>query len=212
MEINLGTDLIAAILDSLHRALFAVASLLRQAFRKRIERQVRIQRNDPILGLDTRWVFPNFLQAQDLKDCIPDSFDTEHSTMFEDDEWCGLGGWGNPDDDSQITTGGFKDAVRMYPRPHRIRRSYTLRPLGNIPKPFPNDPLAPPLDPTIMINETYTKENYDFLVNGFPGDFIGFQAYLEGPQVCELCSASFVILTQRCRARTAVLILSWEVT
>jgi len=111
-----------------------------------------------------------------------DSFDTEHSTMFDGGERCGLGGWGDPNDDIQITTGGFKDIVRVYPSPHRIRRSYTLQPLANIPNPFPNDPLAPPVDPTILINGSFTQTNYDFLLNGFLGDFRGFQAYLEGPR------------------------------
>ena len=31
-----------------------------------------------------------------------------------------------------------------------------------------------------MINATITEQNVDFMVNGFKGDFIGFQAYMEG--------------------------------
>jgi tyrosinase len=103
--------------------------------------------------------------------------------MFDDDEVCGLGGWGDPNDDIQITTGGFKDAVRVYPSPHRIRREYTLQPLANIPNPFPNDPLAPPINPAILINGSFSLANYNFTLNGFLGDLRGFQAYLEGPQV-----------------------------
>lgn len=119
-----------------------------------------------------------------LKDYVVDSFDTEHSTMFNDDGASGLGGWGDPNDDSQITTGGFKDVVRAYPSRHRIRRTYTLRPLGNLPnKPFADDPLAPPADPNIMVNGSFTESNYNFMLNGFLGDFTGFQTYLEGPQV-----------------------------
>ena len=30
-----------------------------------------------------------------------------------------------------------------------------------------------------MINTTMTKENVDYSVNNFQGDFIGFQAYVE---------------------------------
>jgi len=105
--------------------------------------------------------------------------------MFEDDERSGLGRWGDPNDDIQITTGGFKNTVRVYPSPHRIRRNYTLQPLVNIPNPFPNDPLAPPIDTSILINGSFTRANYDFLLNGFVGDFRGFQAYLEGPRVCD---------------------------
>ena len=105
--------------------------------------------------------------------------------MFDNDGVSGLGGWGDPNDDVQITTGGFKDAVRVYPSPHRIRRSFTPQPLGSIPNPFPNDPLAPPVDPTIFINGSFTRANYDFLVNGFRGDFRSFHAYFEGPRVCD---------------------------
>jgi len=135
--------------------------------------------------------------------------------MFDQDERSGLGGWGDPNDDSQITSGGFKNIVRMYPTPHRIRRTYTPQPLGNIPNPFPNDPLAPPVDPTIFINGSFTRANYDFLVNGFPGDFRGFQGYLEGPQVCDCLVVALHllgVLICQCRVHTAVLISSWEAT
>ena len=104
--------------------------------------------------------------------------------MFDGNEESGLGCWGDPNDDIQITTGGFRDLVRIYPSPHRIRRSYSLQPLANIPNPFPNDPLAPPIDTSILVNGSFARTNYDFLLNGFVGDLGGFQAYLEGPRVC----------------------------
>ena len=127
-----------------------------------------------------------FLKLGVLKDYVADSFDTEHATIFDDDNASGLGRWGDPNDNSQITTGGFKDVVREYPSRHRIRRTYTLRPLGNIPnKAFVNDPQAPPVDPNIMANESFTKANYDYTLNGFSGDFLGFQTYLEGGRVCD---------------------------
>ena len=34
-----------------------------------------------------------------------------------------------------------------------------------------------------MINTTTTKQNVDYLVNSFEGNFIGFQAYAESPTV-----------------------------
>ena len=105
--------------------------------------------------------------------------------MFDGDEESGLGCWGDPNDDIQITTGGFKDLVRVYPSPHRIRRNYTLQALANIPNPFPNDPLAPSIDTSVLVNGSFARTNYDFSLNGFVGDFRGFQAYLEGPQVCD---------------------------
>jgi hypothetical protein len=157
---------------------------------------------------------PTFVKLSVLKDYVVDSFDTEHSAMFDNDSVSGLGGWGNPDDDSQITTGGFKDITVAYPSRHRIRRTYTLQPLGNLPnQPFANDPQAPPVDPTIMVNGSFTKSNYDHALNGFLGNFTGFHAYVEGPRVCDrlvfaLCFPS--ILTRRHRVLTAVPISSWE--
>ena len=99
--------------------------------------------------------------------------------MFDDNTTSGLGRRGDPADDLQITTGGFKDLVRAYPSPHRIRRRYTLQP-----QPVPQRPSDPPVDTSILINGTFTRANYDFLLNGFIGDFRGFQVYLEGPRVC----------------------------
>jgi len=156
---------------------------------------VWLPRNDPILGLDPWYVLADLSQVfRILTYLMQDSYDTENSTMFDDDERIGLGRWGDPNDDIQITTGGFRNTVRVYPSPHRIRRKYTLQPLVNIPNPFPNDPLAPPIDTSILINGSFTRANYDFLLNGFAGDFRGFQAYLEGPRVCNrlpLHSVSF---------------------
>jgi hypothetical protein len=192
--VHVGTSLTSFLSGPLHRNVFAVASLFHQALRKLIEGQVWLYWSDPVLGLDHRYAFtdtsPDF---NDLELLIKDTFDTENSTMFEHDEIYGLGGWGDPNDDIQITTGGFKDIVRVYPSPHRIRREYTLQPLANIPNPFPNDPLAPPINPAILINGTFTQANYDSLLNGFLGDFRGFQAYLEGPRVRD-----YFLATTRC--------------
>ena len=162
-----------------------MAPLPGQAFRERLEGEMRLRRSDTILGLDPRYgALTEFSQAfGNLKNGVSDSVDTEHSAIFDSDEVAGLGSWGDPNDDLQITTGGFKDIVRVYPSPHRIRRNYTLHPLVNIPNPFPNDPQAPPIDLNISINGTFSQANYDFLLNGFIGDLKGFQAYLEGPQV-----------------------------
>ena len=68
-----------------------------------------------------------------------------------------------------------------YPSPHRIRRNYTLYPF-RVPDPpnlFRGDPTAPAPPTDLMINTTVTKENVDYIVNNFEGDFIGFQMYME---------------------------------
>ena len=96
-----------------------------------------------------------------------------------------FGGWGDPTNDYQITTGGFKDVIRAYPNPHHIRRNFTLLPFRDPAAglPFVGDPSAPPPPADLMINTTMTQQNVDFIVNNFPGDFMGFQAYFESPQV-----------------------------
>ena len=54
---------------------------------------------------------------------IPDVTNFSTSPFFDPDPKSGLGGWGDPQDDYQITTGGFAfDFERPYPAPHRIRR------------------------------------------------------------------------------------------
>jgi tyrosinase len=95
-----------------------------------------------------------------------------------------FGGWGDPVNDHQITTGGFKDAIRAYPNPHHIRRNFSLFPFQNpdLHNPF-TDPSAPSPPTDFMINTTMTKENVDFIVDNFGGDFIGFQSYYESLQV-----------------------------
>ena len=146
---------------------------------------MQLPQNDPILGLDPWCVLINPYQvSRILMRSVQDSSDTENSVMFDDNTTGGLGRWGDPADDLQVTTGGFKDIVRAYPSPHRIRRKYTLQPLGNIPNLLPNGPLTPLVDASVLINGTFTRADYDFMSNGFIGDFRGFQVYLEGPRVC----------------------------
>ena len=80
-----------------------------------------------------------------------------------------------------------------YPSPHRIRRNYTLYPF-QLPNPiniFRGDPTAPVPSPDFMINTTMTKENVDYMVNNFEGDFIGFQAYMESSSVSLALSPQF---------------------
>ena len=117
----------------------------------------------------------------------PDAHDMYNSPFF-DKSPSGVGGWGDPANDYQINTGGFKDVIRAYPNPHRIRRNFTVQPFNSpdAVSPFPNDPAAPPIPREFMINTTMTKQNVDFSVNSFEGDFIGFQSYLESLSVSSI--------------------------
>jgi len=110
-----------------------------------------------------------------------DAHDFYNSNFFDNSSSSGVGAWGDPANDYQISTGGLKDIVLAYPSPHHIRRNFTVLPftLPNALNLFPGDPLAPPLPGDLMINTTFTKEDVDYMVDNFQGDFIGFQAYME---------------------------------
>ena len=114
--------------------------------------------------------------SPDLK---PDTADFYHATIFSDSEYDGLGSWGDPDNDYQLCTGGFKDIVVAYPVPHHIRRNYTLYP--NRPPGFLTPAGVPPQNPSLMYNTTFTSEVVDNTLSSTPGNYPNFQARLEAP-------------------------------
>ena len=73
----------------------------------------------------------------------------------------------------------------VYPSPHHIMRNFTLFPFAdpNFLNRFPGDPDAPPPPVDLMINTTMTKQKVDYVVNGYEGDFIGFQTDVESVSV-----------------------------
>ena len=96
---------------------------------------------------------------------MTDASNFQNSTFWDPDTTSGVGGWGDPNDDDQITDGAFADGfIVTYPSPHRLRRRYTPSPSDN-----PNEILA----------NAFTPESQMALVNGFEGSFLGFQAHLE---------------------------------
>ena len=93
---------------------------------------------------------------------MADASNFQNSTFWDPDTTSGVGGWGDPDDDDQITDGAFADGfVVSYPSPHRVRRRYT-----------PTNPRSP----DVLLANEFTPESQVAMVNGFQGDFIGFQA------------------------------------
>ena len=92
-----------------------------------------------------------------------DASDFQNSPFFDPDQFSGLGGWGDPKNDYQITDGGFADIEVSYPVPHKIRRNYTLV--------YPDRP-GP-------LTNLFTPEVMNTLIHSFPGDFIGFQSHFE---------------------------------
>lgn len=133
---------------------------------------MRIHGNATLLGLDQRLVFPFGISA--LLTPTPDAHDFYNSPIFDSDPITGLGGWGDRSDDFQITTGAFaSNFVPAYPAPHRIRRNYTSVSSGGG---FGDG--TPPI--TRPLSSFFSLESIKPMVDGFPGDFVGFQKLFEG--------------------------------
>ena len=106
-----------------------------------------------------------------------DTADFYNATIFSDSPYDGLGSWGDPDNDFQISTGGLNEFRLAYPVPHNLRRNFTLQPFLHG---LAGTPPGVTIDPALMLNTTFTKENVDFILKSFAGDFIAFQTYTEG--------------------------------
>jgi tyrosinase len=107
-----------------------------------------------------------------------DAKDVEHSAIFSDtDPKSGIGGWGDPEQDYEVHAGalGADSGFRLnYPNNHPLRRNYSNQPW------IPFDGVIPFFpDPYAKVNETFTPEKVEALINGFVGDYEGFQAEFE---------------------------------
>lgn len=116
----------------------------------------------------------------------------ESSIWSESDPSFGLGGWGDRNDDNKLKDGAFGESSGFkltYPVPHTLRRNFTLQPYltGGLPGMIP--------DPTIQANSTFTKAQINRLVNGYVGDFKGFQADFEFFSVCVIIWTRILLLT-----------------
>ncbi|KAI0745848.1 Di-copper centre-containing protein [Earliella scabrosa] len=106
-----------------------------------------------------------------------DAHDVEHSPILRDtDPVSGAGGWGDPAHDFQLQVGGFRTLEVAYPVPHVVRRNFTLQPF----LPFAGVPLFP--NASLYANESFTPGEVRKMVRWAPGDFVGFQAYMERTQ------------------------------
>jgi len=115
--------------------------------------------------------------VQPYWDWTQDTADFYHATIFSDSTYDGLGSWGDPNNDFQISTGGLEGMRLAYPSPHDLRRNFTLYPY--LPPGFPIPSGVPALDPTLMLNTTFTWEVVNTTVNSTPGDYVTFQTTLE---------------------------------
>lgn len=110
---------------------------------------------------------------------MSDAADVYGSTLFADNSTTsGLGGWGNPSNDYEVPAGGLSDFHLSYPSPHILRRNFTLQPWA----PFAGSQFF--TEPEKMANTSFTQTEVSKMVNGFSGDFKGFQKYMEGFEVC----------------------------
>ena len=145
---------------------------------------MRLSGHSAILGLDVGSVSPSmrllvFRFADILFYLLDASPNFPNATIFNDSSpTSGLGGWGDPANDFHITTGALADTFKLaYPVPHGLRRNYTA-------KYYFTDPFGDgTVVPTDDLWTFFTPASRDTLVNGFVGDFEGFQALFEGMSV-----------------------------
>lgn len=98
--------------------------------------------------------------------------------IFDPSPTSGFGTNGDPNNDWQVADGGFaKGFTLSYPVHHTIRREYTLQPWVGFPQIFPDAPN--PWDENTFANATFTKAEVKKLVNGYEGNFTGFQQEFE---------------------------------
>ena len=100
----------------------------------------------------------------------------EKSPLFTDpDPVSGFGTWGDPNNDFQISDGGFANIEHAYPVPHRLRRNYTLQPWIS----FTTATFPTVMDPDQKANSSLTPEKIQKLIDHTPGDFAGLQFQME---------------------------------
>jgi hypothetical protein len=109
---------------------------------------------------------------------IDASPDFVNATIWDDSPTSGVGGWGDPNNDFEISTGAFaEDFPLTYPVPHNLRRNFTQR--AFVTDPFGDGTPPAPLD----FWNYFTQDRVDLLVDGFVGDFVGFHALFESTTV-----------------------------
>ncbi|ELU40816.1 Tyrosinase domain-containing protein [Rhizoctonia solani AG-1 IA] len=99
------------------------------------------------------------------------SFNT--SAMWDSDPTSGLGGFGDPNNDYYVNNGGFKDMKVSYPIKRGIRRQYT-------PYPYLSWWWVPRPQEAAVVG--MQKSFVDDAINGYEGDFMGFQNATEKAQ------------------------------
>ncbi|KAG8754890.1 hypothetical protein FRC11_006382 [Ceratobasidium sp. 423] len=94
-----------------------------------------------------------------------DAADFENSAMWDTDSESGLGGFGDPDDDYTVKTGGLNITL-AYPIAHKLRRQY---------RPYPGFAGVA----NVSANSTFSQSEVDILLSQPEGNFTAFQEYME---------------------------------
>lgn len=156
-----------------------MAPALCARFRDHHERTLWLQRIVSLLGLDPRFV-RFILRYQILTTSTSDAADFYDASIFADpDPLSGLGGWGNPLADYAVQDGAFANFRLTYPYQHTLRRNFTLRP-------FIDEGLEYHIIPDKMANTSITPGVIRQFVEGYKGDYRGFQRDFEFQQVNEI--------------------------
>ena len=110
--------------------------------------------------------------------------DIFNSSIFDPSPTSGLGTNGDPNNDYQIFDGGFSSDFHVsYPAPNKVRRNFNPQPWITLPPRFADGIQDPAYQPYKFANTSFDKEEVNKLVNGFVGNFEGFQTYFEAFQV-----------------------------
>jgi hypothetical protein len=93
-----------------------------------------------------------------------------------------MGGWGSASTQFRVLDGAFSASssfLLSYPYPHTLRRNYTIFP--PIEQLFPIPGFV--WNHTRQANESFTTPVVESLIDGFVGNYKGFQTHMEGVEV-----------------------------
>ncbi|KAH7339062.1 Di-copper centre-containing protein [Rhizoctonia solani] len=102
-----------------------------------------------------------------------DSGDVTASPVFSSSTTHGFGSFGTGPVFT-VTDGAFSNVQRAYPSPHVITRNFKPKPFEEQVFPFEFT------TPDLLASDTFTPAKIDEIVNGFPGDYVGFAAHMDG--------------------------------
>ncbi|KAJ1302867.1 hypothetical protein OPQ81_003167 [Rhizoctonia solani] len=116
-----------------------------------------------------------------------DSSAVTASPVFSPSTTNGFGSFGIAPE-YRVTDGPFSNVTRAYPTPHVITRNYKPKPFEEQVFPFQFT------TPDLLASATFTPAKIDEIVNGFPGDFVGFTAHMDGERAQGMHNAAHLMM------------------